>query len=152
MIIAAVGDTAYNIILLVHILTAMVAMAPLFLPSLLRSSVSRDTSAQQQLGLLMIANTRRFYGPALILSGLLGFALAGLSDQTYSMSDGWLLSAAVIWVVMNGVLHGVMLPVFKQLGSGQLTVAAIKRLSLGTGMMSSLLIVQLWLMIWKPGF
>lgn len=177
MSLAAIGDTPYNIILLVHIFTSMAAIAPVFVMTWLRGSVmsslhsfvslvrrgkvpswlrdqasaASQTGYHQRLGLVMVVKTRLLYGPALILSGLLGFSLAGMSDSIYSLSQDWLLAAAILWLLMNGVLHAVMVPAFKLMSVGKFTAAINTRLQRGTALMTILFIAQLWIMIWKPG-
>ncbi|MEZ5167565.1 MAG: hypothetical protein R2695_14125 [Acidimicrobiales bacterium] len=52
----------------------------------------------------------RIYGSALIVGGLLGFGATGMSkipgtdELQWKMSDGWLLTSAILWFLMNGVL------------------------------------------------
>ena len=50
----------------------------------------------------MVAHGRRIYGPAVILTGLLGFALSGMSDGIHAIGDGWMIAAIIIWIAMNG--------------------------------------------------
>ena len=122
MILANVGDIPYNVILLLHVLTALMALSPMFvyplLPGQMRPIIMPE---QQRLVVTMLVNMRSLYGPALIITGLLGFALAGLSNGVHSMRDGWVITAAVIWVLMNGVLHGMILPAVKTMGSKYLS-------------------------------
>lgn len=128
MILAAVGDTPYNIILLLHVLTALMALSPMFvyplLPGQMRPIILPE---QQRLVVTMLVNMRSLYGPALIITGLLGFALAGLSNDAHSMRDGWVITAAVIWVLMNGVLHGMILPAVKTMGSKYLNTTEAEK-------------------------
>lgn len=150
MILAAVGDTGYKIVLLLHILTAMVAFAPAFVhPVLGAQSKSLDAQNQGRMLGFIAGNGRRIYGPALIVTGLLGFALAGMSDDVFSLSQGWLLAAAIIWVAMNGLLHAVLLPSEKRWSEGD--ESAEKMVGIAGATITVLLIVMLWLMIWKPG-
>ena len=88
MILAAIGDTPYNIILLLHILTALVAFAPVFTHPVLQRQFAGALSSDRSESLVvaMTVNSRRLYSPCLIVTGLLGFALAGMSDKVYSMS------------------------------------------------------------------
>ena len=152
MTLAAIGDTSYNIVLLLHVLTAIVALSPVFVHPLLRNQMRGGNKTEHQhLVSSMAANVRRLYGPALIVSGLLGFALAGMSDKVHSMTDGWLLAAAIIWVAMNGILHGMITPALKAVGRGQGTPPIERRLERGSALMTLMFVVQLVLMIWQPG-
>ncbi|MYE56493.1 MAG: hypothetical protein F4X30_05335, partial [Acidimicrobiaceae bacterium] len=107
----AAGRTAYNIVELLHVLTVLVAVAPVFVHPLLRRQMrAAGGSGRQQLVVAMAANARRLYSPALIVAGLLGIALVEMSEDAISMTEGWVIAAIVIWVIMNGVLHGMIRP------------------------------------------
>ncbi|NNC78602.1 MAG: hypothetical protein HKN94_00500 [Acidimicrobiales bacterium] len=150
MMIAAVGDTGYNIVLILHILTAMAAFAPAFAhPFLSEQSKSLDSANQSKLLGFIAANGRRIYAPALIVTGLLGFGLAGMSDSVFKMSQGWLMAAAVVWIAMNGVLHAIVLPSERKWADGD--SAAEQKVMIGGITITVLLLVMLYLMIFKPG-
>jgi uncharacterized membrane protein len=149
-VIAAVGNTPYNIVLVLHILTAMAAMAPAFAhPFLASQSKALAAAEKQTLWGFMAANSRRIYAPSLIVNGLLGFALAGMSDKTYSMSQGWLAASFIIWIAMNGILHAVLIPAERAVAGGD--DSATSKVDLFGAILSLLLIVMLYLMVFKPG-
>ena len=148
----AAGTTAYNIVELLHVLTVLVALAPVFVHPLLRKQMrTADGAGQQQLVVAMAANARLLYGPALIVAGLLGIALIEMSEDAISMTEGWVIAAIVIWVAMNGILHGMIRPALKAAGSEGASAGTDKRLEAGSALLSILFIVQLVLMIWQPG-
>ena len=150
VVIAAIGDTPYNIILIVHVLLAMVAFAPAFIYPFVANQLTTVPAEQRSSvwGFLM-GNSRRIHAPALILTGLLGFALAGLSDGVYAMSQTWLVLSFLIWIVMNGILHAGLVPAERALASGD--DSAKRRIDLLGPIMAILLIVMLYLMVFKPG-
>ena len=150
MIFAAVGDTGYNVVLLLHILTMMVAFAPVFVHPVLGGQ-SREFDAANRGKLLgfISGNGRRIYAPALIVTGLLGFALSGMSSDVYELSQGWLLTSALLWIVLNGVLHAVVLPNERKLADGDAT--AEKMVKAGGSAVTLILVMMLYLMIFKPG-
>ena len=151
MVIAA-GNTAYNIVELLHVLTVLVALAPVFVHPLLRKQMrTADGAGQQQLVVAMAGNARRLYGPALIVAGLLGIALVEMSEDAISMTEGWVIAAIVIWVAMNGILHAMITPALKAQGAGGASAGTNRRLEAGSALLSILFIVQLVLMIWQPG-
>jgi len=150
MVIAVVGDTAYNILLLLHILTAMAAFAPAFAhPFLSEQSKAMDAANQGKLLGFISSNGRRIYAPALIITGLLGFGVAGLSDKVYSMSQGWLVAAFIVWIAMNGVLHALILPNERRWADGD--DSAEQKVRVGGMAITLLLLVMLYLMTFKPG-
>lgn len=147
---AAVGDTPYNIVLFLHILTALVAFAPAVAHPALSTTMQKAGAGERPAVFGYIAeNTMRIYGSALIVSGLLGFGVAGMSDKLYKMSQGWLVVAFIVWIAMNGVLHALIRPGEKGVAEGD--ADAEKKLALGGGLMTVLFLVQLFVMVFKPG-
>ena len=148
----AAGTTAYNIVELLHVLTILVALAPVFVHPLLRKQMrAAGGTGHQQLVVAMAANARRLYGPALIVAGLLGIALVEMSEDAISLTEGWVIAAIVIWVAMNGILHAVITPALRAAGAGGPSPTTDKRLEAGSALLSILFTVQLVLMIWQPG-
>ena len=146
------GTTAYNIVELLHVLTVLVALAPVFVHPLLRKQMqSAGGAGYQQMVVAMAANARRLYSPALIVAGLLGIALVEMSEDAISLTEGWVIAAIVIWVVMNGVLHGMIRPALKAQGAEGASPGTEKRLEVGSALLSVGFTVQLILMIWQPG-
>lgn len=149
--IAAIGDTAYNIVLLLHIATAFVAFAPAFVhPILANQAKSLDDAGYRSVMGHIAANGRRVYTPALLLTGLLGFGLQGMSDGVWEFSQAWMIWSIIVWIAINGLLHGLVLPGERALAAGDDT--AEQKVTIGGGLATVLLIVMLYLMIWKPGF
>lgn len=150
MLLAAVGDTPYRIVLLLHILAAMAAFAPAFTHPLLNNQ-TKALGAEGHSSVLgyMAGNGRAVYAPALILSGFLGFALQGISDGAWTFGQGWMLGAIAVWIAMNGVLHAMVLPAERKMAAGD--ASAEPRVQRGGMILSLLLVVMLWLMIFKPG-
>ncbi|MEM7274336.1 MAG: hypothetical protein AAF547_14730 [Actinomycetota bacterium] len=148
-LVAIVGDTPYRILLLLHILTAMVAFAPAFVHPILASQSNALGDDRQPFLGYMVANGRRIYGPALILTGLFGFGLQGLSDGAWAFGQGWMIGAIVVWIAMNGLLHAVLIPSEAKVADGD--EAAQSNVDKSGALLSILLLVMLYLMIFKPG-
>lgn len=147
--IAAVGDTGYNILLLFHILLAMIGVAPAFVDPIVAMRWQGDRDLLGRFAGTLAEANQKIFGSALIVSGLIGFGLAGMSDKVYSMSDGWLMAAAIVWVALIGVLHGVLIPAGKALAAGD--DSAQRKLQTVGPVFPLLVIVLLYLMIFKPG-
>ena len=150
MLLAAIGDTGYNILLILHILTMMGGLAPAFVnPILAAQTKGKDDAAWRSVLGYAAGNSMKIYGSALIVGGLLGFGIAGLSDEVYKMSQGWLATAAVLWVAMNGVLHAMIIPAEKAIAGGD--DSAQRKLDIGGAAITVMMIVTLYLMVFKPG-
>jgi len=150
MMLAAVNDTSFNIVKMLHILAFMVAFAPAFVnPLLERQMAANDSAAWKRTLSYASKNSMKIYGGALIVGGLLGFALSGMSDGLYKMSQTWLLLSAVLWVAMNGVLHALIIPSEKAVVGGD--SSAQRKLDIGGAAMTILMVVVLYLMVFQPG-
>jgi hypothetical protein len=131
------SSTGYKIVGLLHIGAAIAAFGPLFVyPSLFRAGAGA-TIAKLHLRLVL---------PALAVTGILGLALVGMSDEVLDMSDTWVILAIVAWVVLLFVSWFMIRPSLTDS-----TPAARGRLSSGIGVSHLLLIVLLYLMVFKPG-
>ena len=147
-IIAAMGtdSTGYKVMLLLHILAVIVAFAPLWLaPILLRLTAGGDKNAADGLDMAIL----RFSLPGLALAGILGFGLVGMSDKMYTMSAPWVSAAAILWIILIAVLAVVARPAIKAFRDGD--ASARGKVMMSTGIGHLILVVMLFLMIFKPG-
>jgi uncharacterized membrane protein len=150
VVLAAVADTPYNIVLLLHIATAMAAFAPLFVnPVVANQLATLPPEGRSPVWGFLAANSRRIHGPALIVTGVLGFGLSGMSDDVYALSQGWLIASIILWLAMNGILHAVLVPAERALAAGD--DSAKRRVDVFGPVMALLLVVMLYLMVFKPG-
>jgi hypothetical protein len=132
-----IDDTGFRIFFLLHILTVIVAFAPAAISVL---PGGRDGA----IGLLERAG-RLVYSPALILAGLFGImCIVSAPGDTFEFSQTWISLAFVVWIAMNGVFHALVLTGQKQGDESKVTN--------GQAIMTVLLLVMLYLMIWKPGW
>jgi uncharacterized membrane protein len=146
VVLAALNSTGYKIVLLIHVLAVIVGFAPLWLtPVMIRLTAAGDKAAADGLEVSIL----RFSLPGIGLAGILGFGLAGMSEKYYKMSQTWLSIAAVLWVVLLALLFFVARPAIKAFRDGD--VAARGRIMMVTGISHLILVVMLYLMIFKPG-
>jgi uncharacterized membrane protein len=151
-VLAAIDSTGYKVMLLVHILAVVIAFAPAWLtPILFRISGPTDKNAADALGLAVL----RLSLPFVAIAGIVGFGLAGMSkpvggsEALYKMSQAWLSIAIILWLVQLAVLFFVARPAFKALAAGD--ASARGRVMASTGITHLILVVMLYLMIFKPG-
>ena len=150
MVIAAVRDTPYNIVLILHLVAVVAAFAPAIAHPVMAAQAKRlDPTARNQVYGFLAANSMRIYGTALIVVGLLGFALSGMSGGAYPFSQTWVWLAAVLWVLMIGLLHGLLVPAERALAAGD--SGAEQRISIGGAVLTVASLVMLYLMVFKPG-
>jgi cytochrome c biogenesis protein CcdA len=146
VLFAAVGDTGYNVVLLLHLLGMFVGFAPAWLtPAMVRLTANGDRAAADALEMAIL----RFSLPFLGVAGLLGFGLAGMSDKVYRVSQPWLMVATLLWLIILATMLFVIRPAIKAFRDGD--AGARKIVMAGTGVIHLLLVVTLYLMVWKPG-
>jgi uncharacterized membrane protein len=148
--IAAIGDTTYRIVLLLHIASVVVAFAPAVVHPLMGAQYrARPPEERTAFARIVVRNGTRVYAPALVVVGLLGIVLVLLSDDVLSLGDPWITASMTIWIVMNGVVHAVLLPAERRLAAGDDSVDRI--IAAASATVSLLLVVMLYLMVWQPG-
>lgn len=150
MLIGAIGDTGYNLMLLLHILAVIVAFAPSFVWPFVSVRLKKEGKpVGATIASLTAGNSAKIHGPALALAGIFGFGLAGMSDEVFKLSEPWLSAAMLLWFIALGVVFGLMAPAEKRIAAGD--ESAEKILSMAGGILHLVIVVELYLMIFKPG-
>ena len=146
----------YKILLLLHILAVIVAFAPAFVwPFVSVRLKKQQKPVGPAIGELAGGHTTKVSGPALVLAGVFGFALVGMSklkggvDAVWTFKQTWVSVAALCWFIMVGLLFAVMAPAEKKAAAGD--EGAEKIISAVGGVLHLLMVVVLIMMIFKPG-
>jgi UDP-N-acetylmuramyl pentapeptide phosphotransferase/UDP-N-acetylglucosamine-1-phosphate transferase len=129
-------STGYQIMALLHIAAAVVAFGPLLVYPTLREA------APQRLAKLHM--TMSF--PALLLLWVLGMGMAGMSDDTFKVSQTWMVLAIIDWAILMVVSWFLIKPAITDSSE-----PARAKFSAGVGITHLGMVVGLILMIWKPG-
>lgn len=130
------NDNLYRILYFVHLLSAIAAFGPLFVyPRLQRAG---DTQAIAKLHM-------RFVFPALVLLWLVGMGMAGVGKIDLAGTP-FVTATIVLWLVAVVVSWFLIRPAL-----GEPDEAAKSKLSMGVGITHLILVVALYLMIFKPG-
>lgn len=150
MIVADYADTGYNIVLLLHIIAVIVALAPAVVnPIMFGLEERRSDGDVVALAGRITGLPTRIYTIALVVAGILGIGLISMGDPLISWGDTWVWLSVVLWVVLNGVLHAVQLPGERALAGGDTSVMG--KLSQVGMLLTVLVLVILYLMVLKPG-
>jgi uncharacterized membrane protein len=150
MVLAAYGDGLYKVLFLCHIVSFLVAFAPAVInPILAAQSKADGEEALVRIGGHMAANGRRIHFPALVALGGFGLLLVLQSDEAWGFDQAWVGIAILVWIALCGVVSGLILPAERRLAAGDL--AAESKVAMGGQISTVLLLVMLYLMIWKPG-
>jgi uncharacterized membrane protein len=155
--LAAISDTSYELVLVLHILAVIVAFAPAVAHPLTGARF-RQTEGDEgvvRFSAAIAKPGRWVYFPALVLSGVFGGALIGLSKPTadaevlWKFEQTWIWLGIAIWVVLCGLVSGVLLPAERKVAAGDLS--AQPRVQTAGGIVTLLVVVQVALMVFKPG-
>jgi len=130
-------NTGYKVLGLLHILAVIVAFGPLFFYPTLQKAGAGATIAKIHLRLSL---------PALALTWVIGMGLVGMSKDSIEMSETWIVLALICWVILMVISWFLVRPALTDASA-----AAQSRLGMAIGITHLLLIVQLYLMIFKPG-
>jgi uncharacterized membrane protein len=130
------NNDLYRILYYVHLLSAIAAFGPLFLyPRLQRAGDAGDVARLHM----------RLVFPALVVMWVAGMGMAGVGKISLGGTLFvtvtivlWLVALAVSWFMIRPALHGE-------------DDDARRRMSAGIGITHLILVVSLYLMIFKPG-
>lgn len=132
-----------------HIVLAMVAVAPaVAYPLMFNWAGKQGTEEVQKVAGFAARYDRMVYTPALILVGLMGILMVVDLDHV-EFSDSWVSAAFLLWFVMNGVLHGLLIPAERKVSEGDAT--AMKLVRMGGIAMIVLFVGMVHLMVVRPG-
>ena len=149
-ILARVGSGVYNVLLMLHIVSVIVAFAPAVIHPLVASRLqAADEGALRRFCAAASANTRAVHLPALLAVGVLGMGLVGVSDQAFEFSDPWVAISLVLWLAIGGVISAMVLPGERGMAAGE--AGAASKVQLGGTIATLLLLVVVFLMVFKPG-
>lgn len=154
MVLATVDNglsTGFGILLLLHLLAVIVAFAPAFVNPFLSARARSDGQAvPASVWTKLVKNSQQVHGPALVLAGIFGMGMVGMSDKAFKFSQPWVSAAFVIWIAMVAIVFGLLIPAEKKVAAGD--ADAEKKVSMFGGIMHLLLLVILILMVFKPGW
>jgi hypothetical protein len=153
----------FRLFFLLHILAVVVAFAPAFVWPLmgrqrraLGGAPGAATAATTEApGVVARVLSPAVHGGALVLAGLFGAAMVGMSDKVFKMSQAWISIAFLLWFLMLALFFVGLLPTEKKLAGGDAVgeqrAALDQRLSMLYGAMHLLFLLQVNNMIWQLG-
>ncbi len=163
MVVAAVGDFGYKLALLLHLVFVVVAFAPAFVWPILNRQRRGELVAQLDVGEPAPTEPARsvsaeavgriidpmMHGGSLVLAGLFGIVMVLLSNDVFEFSQTWISIAFVLWFLMLGLFFAGLIPAQRQLRNGN--PVGDTRIAMCYGGMHLLLLLQIIVMVWRPG-
>jgi hypothetical protein len=168
-----ITSTAYRIVLLLHILCAIIGFGAVILNGI----YGREAKKRPGPGGLAIAEANytvssiaEYFIYAVFVFGL---GLVGLSDKAWKFSQTWIWLAVILYIIGIGVSHGILFPSARRMKALVAEMVAAgpppsdappgpppqaaemgqleKKLAGASTFLHVLLVVIIFLMIWKPG-
>jgi uncharacterized membrane protein len=147
MIIAALRDTGYNIVLFLHVLTVIVAMAGAVAHPIMFAFEERRADGDVVGLARRIEAPSRIYAISYALTGLIGFGLVSMGG--WSWGDAWIWISILLWLASNGLLHALMLPAERAVAAGD--TSAMDKINKIGPILSVMILGVIFLMTVKPG-
>jgi len=142
--IAAIWDTPYNILYLVHIFSVILGVGMAFIAPMM--AVRARRSSGQALAEIVNETAAKVMFPMFLVAGIAGGAMVGLSDDVYDFQQSWLSIGGAIWILILVLTAAVYPPSWLRL----FNIADDRKQMLG-GILHLSLAVMLVLMTWKFG-
>lgn len=132
---SAENFTLYRILYLVHILAIVAAFGPLFLyPRMKRAG---EVSAIAALHMKLVF-------PALVVLWIAGMGMAGIGK--FALAEMWWITITIVlWLVALLVSWFLIRPAITEPSDD-----GVKKMSMGIGITHLILVLSLWLMVFKP--
>ena len=168
------GDNSYDLLLLLHILVAIIGFGTVFLNGIYGAQ-SKSRQGPEGLAIaqanFLVSRIAEYFIYAVVITGVL---LVLISDGAWEWGDTWVWLSLLLYFVGIGISHGVLQPNVKRMislmeqlahmgpppagtgaGGPPPQVAEIeergKRVGLASTALHLILVIILYLMIFKPG-
>lgn len=142
--IAALWDTPYNILYVVHIVSVILGVGMAFIAPMI--AVRARRASGHALQEIVNETAAQIMFPMFMVAGIAGGAMVGLSDDVYDFSQTWLGIGGAIWLVILALTAAIYPPSWLRL----FNIGEDRKAMLG-GILHLSLAVMLILMTWKYG-
>lgn len=144
--IAALRDTPYNVVLFLHILTVIIAMAGAVAHPLMFALEERREGGDVVRLAQLIEVPSRIYAVSYALTGIIGFGLVTMGDWPWG--DAWIWISIILWLATNGMLHALMLPAERSVAAGD--TSAMDKINRIGPILTVLILLLIFMMTVKP--
>lgn len=157
------GSAVYKIILLLHILATVVGLGGVITHGFYNARAFRGPSRTAGEVLAATRGVTKYADWAVYAILPLGIVLVSVSDKAYTFADPFVSGGFLVWILLVGAMHGAIRPAVAKLADRANALpadtvlstdaeaeAASRRLMLGEAACELLLVVALFLMVFKP--
>ncbi len=151
VLLAAYRGNVYDVVLLVHLVAFLVAFAPAAINPLLERYFAQNGGEPvvRTWAGFAAQYTRKAALGGLVVLLLTGVAMVIMSDEVIEFSEAWVSLAFLVWFAIAGVVSAVILKGEKAMAAGDHSGSAL--VAKGGPIATVLLLVMLYLMVFKPG-
>ena len=142
--IAALWDTPYNILYVVHIVSVILGVGMAFIAPMI--AVRARRASGHALQEIVNETAAQIMFPMFMVAGIAGGAMVGLSDDVYDFGQTWLGIGGAIWLVILALTAAIYPPSWLRLFN-----IGEDRKAMLAGILHLSLAVMLVLMTWKYG-
>lgn len=142
--LAAIWDTPYNIVYLVHLVSVILGVGMAFIAPIIAVRARRTSG--QALQQLVNETAAGMMFPAFLIAGIAGGAMVGMSQDVYDFQQTWLAIAGALWIVILVLTAAIYPPSWLRL----FNIGEDRKAMLG-GILHLSLAVMLIVMTWKFG-
>jgi uncharacterized membrane protein len=151
VVLAAFRDDTYNVVLLIHIVSFLVAFAPAVINPLLERHFAANGGDEVLRNWAGFTRdyTRRISLGALVVLLVTGVLMILLSDDLIEFSDTWISLSFLAWFAIAGVVSAMILKGERLISEGDMKGRDL--VAKGGPIATLLMVFTLYLMLFKPG-
>ncbi|MEZ5412651.1 MAG: DUF2269 family protein [Acidimicrobiales bacterium] len=158
------GSALYQIMLLLHILAAIIGFGGVITHGFYNARAFRGPARTAGELLDATRGVTNYAHYAIYALFPLGIVLIAVSKDAYGFGDPWVSASFLVWFALVGAAHGAVRPAVATMAQRASALspdtvletdpeasAAARKLMIGESATQLLLVIALYLMIWKPG-
>jgi len=144
-----------DLLSVLHVVGAVFIVGPM---AILPMTAMRALRAGQGGQVAVLAKSTFVFTLLSLVVAVLGFGILGVSDHDTSVTTPWVLISIILYVLAVGLTLLAVVPALRSgsehlenPASQELTKPDYRRIGIGSGVTSLLLVIVVVLMSWKPG-
>jgi len=144
-----------TVLFTLHVVAAVFIIGPM---TILPMTAMRAVRAGQGEQVQVLAKSTSIFTLLSLVVVLLGFGVLGLNQDDFTITTGWVLISIILYAVALALNLFAVVPALRSAGehladpaTQDLQVPDYRRIAIGSGIVTLMLVVVTVLMAWKPG-